>query len=101
MSLEKTVIPPSAYVHVAGALLFFGGMIAAPALAARRVGSLGAEIRWRQYSNATALIVTVASVASLADASTGGLVQRIAIVAGLAWVAALAQRCSVHRLVAS
>ena len=89
-------IPPTAYLHVTGAVLFFGGVIAAPALMARRFRTSGA-MAWAVYSVATAVIVAVSFAASSAN-STGrpfvpeaaGLLQRIAIVAGLAWMAALA-----------
>ena len=88
-------IPPRV-LHVLGAFLFFGGMIAAPALMARRFLVSGATA-WAVYSVVTALVVAVAFAASSADGSgrpfvpaAAGLLQRIAIVAGLAWIAGLA-----------
>jgi uncharacterized protein DUF998 len=91
-----TDIPPNGYLHVAGALLFFGGMIAAPLVLARRFrsGGLGG---WSWASIAVAVVVLVAFGASSADPSgrpfvpaAAGLLQRIAIVAGLGWIAAVA-----------
>ncbi len=91
-----TDIPASAYLHLLGAFLFFGGMIAAPALMARRFLASGATA-WAVYSVATAVVVAVAFAASSADGSgrpfvpgAAGLLQRLAIVAGLAWMAGLA-----------
>jgi hypothetical protein len=91
-----TSLPPTAYLHVVGALLFFGGLIAAPALLARGFRAQG-ETAWTAYSVLTALVVFVALAASSADPSgqpylpaTVGLLQRVSIVAGLAWIAALA-----------
>lgn len=89
-------IPPTAYLHVLGAVLFFGGLIAAPALMARRFRASGATA-WAVYSVATSVVVVVAFAASSADGSgrpfvpaAAGLLQRLAIVAGLAWIAGLA-----------
>jgi hypothetical protein len=89
-------IPPTAYLHVLGAVLFFGGMIAAPLLLARR-SRAGGGTTWIWFSVLTAVVVLVAFAASSADPSgrpfvpaAAGLMQRIAIVAGLAWIAALA-----------
>ena len=63
-------IPPSAYLHVLGAFLFFGGMIAAPALMARRFLVSGATA-WAVYSVVTALVVAVAFAASSAEGAAG------------------------------
>ena len=89
-------IPATAYLHVLGAVLFFGGMIAAPLLLARHSQARGAR-SWSSFSVLTAVVVLVAFAASSADPSgrpfvpaASGLLQRIAIVAGLAWIAALA-----------
>ena len=89
-------LPLTAYLHVVGAFLIFGGMIAAPALMARRFRAQG-ETGWAIYSVITALVVFVALAASSADPSgqpylpaTVGLLQRVSIVAGLAWIAVLA-----------
>lgn len=91
-----TDIPPNAYLHVGGALLFFGGMIAAPLLVARRFRALG-RTGWAWSSILVAIAVGAAFAASSADSSgrpfvpaAAGLLQRISIVAGLGWVAALA-----------
>lgn len=90
-----TDIPTTAYLHVVGALLFFGGMFVAPLLMARRVRASG-HPTWTWYSVVSAVIVLVAFAASSADASgrpfvpaAAGLLQRIAIVVGLAWIAAI------------
>lgn len=90
------VLPTTAYLHVVGAFLFFGGMIAAPALMARRFRAQG-RTAWVAYSAATAVVVFVALGASSADPSgqpylpaTVGLLQRVSIIAGLGWIAALA-----------
>jgi hypothetical protein len=97
-----TDIPPTAYLHLLGALLFFGGLIAAPAIMARRFAAEGATA-WAVYSIATAVVVAVAFASSSADAggrpfvpAAAGLLQRIAIVAGLAWIAGLAALAPLH-----
>ena len=89
-------IPATAYLHVLGAALFFGGLIAAPILFARRLRAEGAA-SWASSSVAVAIVVLVAFAASSADPSgrpfvpaAAGLLQRIAIVTGLGWVATLA-----------
>ena len=86
-------IPATAYLHVMGALLFFGGLVAAPLLLSRRLradGARGAALG----SVATAVVVLVFFGASSADPSgspffptAAGLLQRVAIVAGLGWLA--------------
>ena len=86
-------IPATAYLHVLGALLLFGGLVAAPLLLARRLradGARGAALG----SVATAVVVLVFFGASSADPSgapffptAAGLLQRVAIVAGLGWLA--------------
>lgn len=94
-----TDLPTTAYLHVLGAFGFFGGMIVAPLVMARRFWREH-EGAWVIYSVASAFIVSVFLGASSADASgqpffpeTVGLYQRIAIIAGLAWIALLAARC--------
>ena len=89
-------IPATAYLHVLGAALFFGGLIAAPLLLARRFRAQRAAT-WTAVSVGAAVVVLVAFAASSADPSgrpcvpaAAGLLQRIAIVTGLAWVAAVA-----------
>ena len=91
-----THLPLTAYLHVGGAFLFFGGMIAAPVLMARRFRAQG-DTGWAIYSMVTALTVFVALAASSADPNgqpylpaTVGILQRVSIVAGLGWIAALA-----------
>jgi hypothetical protein len=89
-------IAVSAYLHVAGALCFFGGLIAAPLLMARRLLSTGARGP-AVASVGMAILVLVFFGASSADASgvpffpaVAGLLQRVSIVGGLGWLAALA-----------
>jgi hypothetical protein len=89
-------IATTAYLHVAGALCFFGGLVAAPLLMARRMradGARGAAI----VSVAMAILVLAFFGASSADSSgepffptSAGLLQRVSIIAGLGWVAGLA-----------
>ena len=91
------VLPATAYLHLVGALLFFGGMIAAPLVMARRFRAQG-ETAWVAYSLVTAVVVFVAlGATSTTDPggrpslpATAGLLQRVSIIAGLAWIAALA-----------
>jgi len=92
-------IPPTGYLHVLGALCFFGGMILAPAALARRFWR-ERSVGWTVYCLATAVVVFVFQGAASSDPSghplypdAVGLFQRIAIVAGLAWIALLAARC--------
>lgn len=93
-----TQIPTTAYLHVLGALLFFGGLVVAPLLMARRLradGARGAAVG----SVAVAVVVLVFFGASSADSSgepffptVAGLLQRVSIVAGLGWLAWLGLR---------
>jgi hypothetical protein len=89
-------IPPSAYVHVVGAVAFFGGLIAAPLVMARRFRRTG-ERGWAAISILSAGAVFVFFAGSSADPSGqpfapawAGLLQRLAIVAGLGWMAVIA-----------
>jgi hypothetical protein len=91
-----TEIPPSAYVHVAAAIAFFGGMIGAPLVAARRFRRTN-DPGWAGLSIAAAIAVLVLFSASSADPSgrpfvpaLAGLLQRLAIVAGLGWMVVVA-----------
>ena len=91
-----TNIPATAYLHVVGALFFFGGLVAAPLLMARRRHADGAPVA-AFASVATAIAVLVFFGASSADSSgqpffptIAGLLQRVSIIAGLGWVTALA-----------
>lgn len=93
-----TEISSTAYLHVLGAFCFFGGMIVAPLAMARRFRHEH-DTGWVVYSVVTALVVWLFLGASSADPSgqpffpdTVGLLQRISIIAGLAWIAALAAR---------
>lgn len=93
-----TEISSTAYLHVLGAFCFFGGMIVAPLAMARRFRREH-DTGWVVYSVVTALVVWLFLGASSADPSgqpffpdTVGLLQRISIIAGLAWIAALAAR---------
>lgn len=91
-------LPASAYLHVTGALVAFGGLILAPVAMTRRFlrdGSTG----WATYSVLTALVVLVFQLAETTDASGRpmftdllGLVQRVALCAGLVWQSAIAAR---------
>jgi hypothetical protein len=91
-------IPASAYLHVAGAFGFFGGMAAACLAMARRFRAAGAA-SWAMGSLAAAIAVLVFLAASSADPSgrpfvpaLAGLLQRLSIVAGLGWMAVVAVR---------
>ncbi|HLO35951.1 MAG TPA: DUF998 domain-containing protein [Candidatus Deferrimicrobium sp.] len=91
-----TDIPATAYLHVVGAILFFGGMVGAALLMARQFRAAG-EAAWTTFSIASAVAVVVFFAASSADPSgrpfvpaLAGLLQRLSIVAGLGWIAALA-----------
>jgi Protein of unknown function (DUF998) len=93
-----TELPSTAYLHVLGAFCAFGGMILAPLAMARRFRREH-DGRWVIYSVLSALVVWVFLAASSADPSgqpffpeTVGLYQRISIIAGLGWIAALAGR---------
>lgn len=93
-----TEIPASAYLHVAGALGFFGGMAAACLGLARRFRAAG-DASWATGSLAAAIAVLVFLAASSADPSgrpfvpaLAGLLQRLSIVAGLGWMAVVAVR---------
>jgi hypothetical protein len=89
---------PSAasYVHVAGAFMLFAGLFAAAALFAARFRGSG-RAGWASYSALSAVLVLVFFMTS-SGASDGqpfvpayaGLLQRIALISGLVWVAALA-----------
>jgi hypothetical membrane protein len=91
-----TAIPLSAYVHVAGAIAFFCGLIAAPLLMARRFRRTE-EPGWAALSFAATIAILVFFTASSADPSgqpfvpaLAGLFQRLAILAGLGWMAVVA-----------
>jgi len=89
-------IATTAYLHLVGAVCFFGGLVAAPLLIVRRMradGAHGAALA----SVATAFLIVAFFGASSADASgepffpaIAGLLQRVSITAGLGWLATLA-----------
>lgn len=91
-----TTVEPASYVHVGAALLaFFGLAVAALAMALRlwRADSKS----WALASAAAGVVVIVAFGASgggpsgeLVFPTTAGLIQRIALSAGLGWVLAVA-----------
>jgi hypothetical protein len=90
-----TTIPWSAYIHVIGALCFFGGMASACVVMARRFRRQGRRA-WAVYSAASGLLVILFFAASSADSSGApffpafaGLLQRLSIIAGLSWIVAL------------
>jgi hypothetical protein len=92
------VVSPSgqAYVHVLGAFLFFGGLIAGSWLYAARFRAEGRG-GWAAYSVITGFVV-LAFFAASSGGPDGlpifpmavGLLQRISIVAGFVWMIALA-----------
>ena len=84
-----------AVIHLFGALLFFGGLPFASIVLARRFSAAGA-VGWAIYSAASGLGMFVINAATGASPGTAGmfpdvagLLQRIAIVLGLAWLAFL------------
>jgi hypothetical protein len=92
----------SAALHVTGAFLFFGGMTVAAGFAARRFRAL-AEPGWAAYSAVSAILVFVANAVTSTPPGTisplapvAGLLQRVAIIAGLAWLALVCLRLSRH-----
>ena len=91
-------VTPASVLHVVGAFLFFFGLIAAALALARRFRRRGAG-GWAAGSVAVAAIVFLAFGASgggpsgeLLVPAAAGLLQRVAIVVGLSWVAAIAIR---------
>jgi hypothetical membrane protein len=86
----------ASYLHVVGAFLFFFGMIAAAALFAGRFHTAGRR-GWAWYSGLSAAIVLVFFAASSGGPDGQplvpdyvGLLQRVSIIVGLVWLAALA-----------
>jgi hypothetical protein len=84
-----------AFVHVVGALLLFGGLPVACILMARRWFGSG-ERRWAPYSLVSGVSMLALYAATTTSPGTAGLfpeaaglLQRIAVLVGLAWVAAL------------
>jgi hypothetical membrane protein len=87
-----------AFVHVVGALLHFGGLPVACILMARRWFGSG-EPRWAAYSLASGMVMLVLYAATSTSPGTAGLypeaaglLQRLSLLVGLAWVAALSIR---------
>ena len=81
-----------AVLHLIGALLFFGGLPFASIVLARRFSSSGA-VGWAIYSAASGVGMFVINASTGASPGTAGmfpdvagLLQRIAIVLGLAWL---------------
>jgi uncharacterized membrane protein YhaH (DUF805 family) len=91
-----TDISPASYAHLLGAFLFLFGMVAASAIFALRFRAAGRS----GWATASAIVAVV--VLALFAASSGGpdgmplvpdyagLFQRISIITGLTWIAALA-----------
>lgn len=84
-----------AVAHLVGALLFFGGLPFASIVLARRFSSAGA-VGWGIYSAASGIGMFVINASTGASPGTAGrfpdiagLLQRISIVLGLAWLALL------------
>ena len=84
-----------AVLHVLGALLFFGGLPFASIVLTRRFASHGA-IGWAVYSAASGIGMFLFNLVTSASPGTvgmfpdvAGLLQRIAIALGLAWLALL------------
>ena len=84
-----------AVIHLLGALLFFGGLPFASIVVARRFSSAGA-VGWAIYSAASGIGMFVINASTGASPGTAGmfpdvagLLQRVAIILGLAWLALL------------
>jgi hypothetical membrane protein len=84
------------YVHLAGALMFFIGLIVAALLFAVRYRA-AARTGWAWYSAVSGVLVLLFFMASAGGPggqpfvpAYAGLLQRISLVVGLGWVAALA-----------
>jgi hypothetical protein len=91
-----TEVTPTSLLHVFGAFLLIFGIIAAAMIFARRFRQAGA-VGWAVASFGAGLVVFVSFGASgggpsgeLLFPEVSGLLQRIALVTGLGWVAALA-----------
>ena len=91
-------LPASSYLHVVGAVLLFSGLIAAALVLARRFQRGGGRA-WARYSTTTAVIVFVffglsggGPSGELLVPSAAGLLQRVALIAGLGWLVAIALR---------
>jgi hypothetical protein len=88
----------TAAVHLTGAFLFFGGIAAAALIGARRFARDGEPV-WAAVSLASGLLTLVANLVTSTPpgtisplASVAGLLQRISITAGLAWIALVSGR---------
>jgi hypothetical protein len=91
-------LPASAYIHVVGAVLFFFGLVIASIALSRRFRRSGAA-GWAIYSIVSGVAIFVFFGLSgggpngdLLVPSAAGLLQRVAIIAGLSWVLAVALR---------
>ena len=87
---------PTGMVHIQGAFLVFGGLPAACVAFTRRFQAIGNR-RWAAYSAVSGAGMLVVFIAANVGANgvagldgVAGLLQRIAIVIGLAWLAAFA-----------
>jgi hypothetical protein len=88
----------TAAVHLTGAFLFFGGITVGALIGARRFARDG-EPAWAAASLACGLLTLVVNLVTSTPpgtispvASVAGLLQRISITAGLAWIALLSGR---------
>ena len=93
-----TVVTVASLLHVLGAGLLFFGLVAAALVLARRFWREG-DTGWALGSVGAAVVVFVCFGASgggpsgqLLFPETSGLIQRVSLVAGLGWVAAIALR---------
>lgn len=90
-------VEPTSVLHLIGALLLFLGLVVAAFAFARRFRQEDAP-RWATFSLAAGVVVFVFFGASSGGPSgqlfpaVSGLLQRISLVTGLGWVAALAAR---------
>jgi hypothetical membrane protein len=76
-------------VHLLASLVVFGGLTAACFVLGRRFPERG----WRVYSRAVGVVVPIFFIATGAGPSSlSGLLQRVAILAGWTWVAAVSMR---------
>lgn len=86
--------PESAHavIHALSGLVVFASLAAACFVLARRFAGDPAWRGWALYSIVTGVLVAGFFVASVSPGTPAGLLQRIAIIAGWTWLAALAWR---------
>jgi hypothetical protein len=89
---------PAAIVHVTAALFLFAALALAALVGARRFQSRRRSI-WAVYSLLTGIVVLAANAATTTApgaispvAAIAGLLQRVALIAGLGWIAAFSLR---------